>query len=199
MSPRDSLRSRPASERKVTRLGSCDSRYGARPSFLWIICPLLLVHPACGQNDTFNIVPSTNQPVQCGSYWFFWTGGTPPFEMQVGTIDNTQHIDTTEGLQGSSWLWEPVDLLSGTHLVLLLTDSTGRQTIDTSWAVVQPSDDDFVGQFFRRSHVYLEHPALHYHIFAHHNSELDAYSNGELESVILVLFGKCKFATTIIL
>ncbi|RDX52253.1 hypothetical protein OH76DRAFT_1480852 [Lentinus brumalis] len=137
-----SSRSRATSERQVTPSALCDSLCGARPSFLWILYPLLFFHSACGQNDTFEIVSSTNQPVQCAAYWFFWIGGTPPYVMQVGPIDDTQHIDATFGIQATSWLWEPVDLLAGTHLVLMLTDSTGRRTIDTSWAVVQPGDDD---------------------------------------------------------
>ncbi|RPD60530.1 hypothetical protein L226DRAFT_570027 [Lentinus tigrinus ALCF2SS1-7] len=122
--------------------GLHDNFCGPRSSLLWILCLLLIPYAARAQNDTFQIVSSTIQPVQCASYWFFWTGGVPPFELQVGPIDNTQHIDSKFGIDGQNTLWDPVDLLGGTHLVLLLTDSTGRQTIDSSWAVVQPSDDD---------------------------------------------------------
>ncbi|KAI1783038.1 hypothetical protein LXA43DRAFT_366824 [Ganoderma leucocontextum] len=73
----------------------------------WLITylALALLVPAASTQTNFGFLQPLTDPIQRETYAFAWTGGTPPYQLQVSVSDNWGKAYGVFGLEGPGFPW----------------------------------------------------------------------------------------------
>ena len=85
-------------------------------------------------------IQNPNPPVECGSTEFQWSGGSPPYTLQLAFHNNSSLLQQFDNLNGTSMSWV-ANVTAGTQIFLRLLDETRLPEGVSGSFQVQNGDD----------------------------------------------------------